>query len=123
MGVFVKRFSLDIAVVEGIIKLVDDVGVEFAAKGDINDLVAAADAQEGHATLAYLLDQLNLDLVPFRVDIVDLFMVNAPETDSLDISSAGEHDPVQARKEFIKGIEGKVGGDEGGQCAGPDQSE
>ena len=86
----VTRVAGEVVVLEGAGVLVEDIFVQGAAKGDVDHLEAAADAQEGHAILGGFYDQVQLQAVAVGVDVIDLGVRLPTVAGGVDIPAASK---------------------------------
>ena len=102
---------------EGAGQLVADVSVKAAAKGNIDNLATAADAEEGELQVACLQGQGDLGGIPFSGDPVDARVGDAVEERGVHIPAAGKEQPIQSGEELKELSNGQVSRDEFGDAA------
>src|SRR5512145_1787988 len=85
-------------------KLVRDVGVESAAKSNIEHLAAAADAEEWFAVRGGSLDHFPFERIPRGVHPIDAWMRLTGRKLEGNVPAAGKENPIQARIDRIPSI-------------------
>jgi hypothetical protein len=118
VGMFIAWVSGEPVVLEGVGQLVCEMGVEAAAKSDIQDLRTAADRQEGQVAAQGKFEQIEFKSISFRVHVVDFGVGAAIKTFGLDIAAAGEEDAIQVVNEVAEAGFVQPGGDQEGDPAG-----
>jgi hypothetical protein len=71
---------------------------ERPAKGDVDDLLAAADAEDRQLPLARLLEEPQLGLVEVVVDGPDLVVLLLPVEGRVDVPATGQEETVDVRQ-------------------------
>ena len=86
-----------VVMIESVRKLVGDVGVQRPAESHVDDLAAAADAEERFAVERGSLDHLPFNGIPRQIHAIDAGMRLAGRKLEGNVSPTGEENAIQAR--------------------------